>query len=331
MKQFNPSNVREQRLKQQCPTLKEAFDRYLKEITPQKKTNCDASLAKIWCNTRLRDRPISFITRQDIVEYRDMWLKEIAPATVVRRLCAISHLFTIAIKEWGYTFIHDPSKLLRKPIVQNERNRRIISNLNIDGYPEDEIGWIIKQSRSKTLPTIVSLAIETAMRRGELVNIHREHIDFDNGSIYVPVTKNGRPRHVPLSPWAKFVLIDYLTKNNARGKIFDVTEGAVTRAFQRSLYLARERYVILCRVKGIYTREDFLVDLRFHDLRHEATSRLAEVYEMHELAKVTGHADTRMLLRYFHPSIEHLTHKLANSSIGQKQFGKINKELLKRI
>jgi len=87
----------------------------------------------------------------------------------------------------------------------------------------------------------------------------------------------------------------------------------------------------MCSEKGIFVRGDFLVDLRFHDLRHEATSRLAEVYEMHELAKVTGHADTRMLLRYFHPSISHLTHKLANSRIGQQQFGKINKELLKRI
>ena len=331
MKQFNPSHAREQRLKQNSPTLNEAFDRYLKEITPHKRKNADLSLSKIWKGTRLKDRPISFIKRQDLVQYRDQWLKEVAPATVVRRLAAISHLYTISIKEWGYTFVEDPSKLLRKPIVNNERNRRIIVNMDIEGYPEDEVGWIIKQSRSPTLPTIVSLAVETAMRRGELANIRREHINFDEGYIYVPVTKNGRPRNVPLSPWAKFVLIDYLAKHNNRGKIFDVQEGAITRAFERALYLARERYIRTCEDKAMMPRDDFLIDLRFHDLRHEATSRLAEVYEMHELAKITGHADTRMLLRYYHPSISHLTHKLANSAIGQRQFGKINKELLKRI
>ena len=54
-----------------------------------------------------------------------------------------------------------------------------------------------------------------------------------------------------------------------------------------------------------------LVDLTFHDLRHEATSRLADVFQMHELMKITGHKDSRMLARYYHPKISDLAKKLA--------------------
>ncbi|EOB3111709.1 tyrosine-type recombinase/integrase [Yersinia enterocolitica] len=55
---------------------------------------------------------------------------------------------------------------------------------------------------------------------------------------------------------------------------------------------------------------DYLLDLRFHDLRHEATSRLAEIFPMHELTKITGHKDPRMLMRYYHPRAEDLAKKL---------------------
>ncbi|WP_239005636.1 tyrosine-type recombinase/integrase, partial [Salmonella enterica] len=48
----------------------------------------------------------------------------------------------------------------------------------------------------------------------------------------------------------------------------------------------------------------------FHDLRHEATSRLAEIFPMHELTKITGHKDPRMLMRYYHPKAEDLALKL---------------------
>jgi integrase len=58
-------------------------------------------------------------------------------------------------------------------------------------------------------------------------------------------------------------------------------------------------------------REDkVLVDLHFHDLRHEGTSRLANKLAMHELMKVTGHKTTRMLARYYHPRAEELSKKL---------------------
>lgn len=65
-----------------------------------------------------------------------------------------------------------------------------------------------------------------------------------------------------------------------------------------------------CQEAGLLPRDGFLVDLRFHDLRHEATSRVAEVFSMHELAKITGNRDPRMLMRYYHPRAENLAKKL---------------------
>ena len=63
---------------------------------------------------------------------------------------------------------------------------------------------------------------------------------------------------------------------------------------------ARRGYEDEC--KETSTRQDpkYLTDLRFHDLRHEATSRLAAIFPMHELTEITGHKDSRMLMRYYH-------------------------------
>lgn len=79
-----------------------------------------------------------------------------------------------------------------------------------------------------------------------------------------------------------------------------------TRAFDRAVKRARERY----EKTNSLCDESFLKDLRFHDLRHEATSRLAEIFPMHELTKITGHKDPRMLMRYYHPKAEDLALKL---------------------
>ncbi len=92
----------------------------------------------------------------------------------------------------------------------------------------------------------------------------------------------------------------------AADKVFDMRADAITRAFDRAVKRARERY----EKTNSLCDESFLKDLRFHDLRHEATSRLAEIFPMHELTKITGHKDPRMLMRYYHPKAEDLALKL---------------------
>jgi integrase len=107
------------------------------------------------------------------------------------------------------------------------------------------------------------------------------------------------------------------------GRVFKSQPDTVTKAFNDAVAGARRAYIEgvslhLRRenlapkaIDRLVTKDPFLTDLRFHDLRHEATSRLAEIFPLHELTKVTGHQNTRMLMRYYHPRTEDLAQKLA--------------------
>lgn len=256
-----------------------------------------------------------------------------APSTIIRRLAILSHLYTVARKDWTLTNLENPVLEIRKPKVRNERTRRLFTDIRVMGStqfqaPPVETEWIAMRTRSKYLYTIVQLAIETAMRRSEIVRIRREHINFENATLFVPDSKNGESRTVPLSPVASYALMVHLVRNNRKGLLFPINAGTISRGFARALRRSRADYEALCAKHDVQPDERYFMDLRFHDLRHEATSRLAEVYEMHELAKVTGHKDTRMLLRYYHPDSTALARKLARSELGQQQLGWINRMLL---
>jgi hypothetical protein len=95
-----------------------------------------------------------------------------------------------------------------------------------------------------------------------------------------------------------------------RGPVFALHPDGITQAFERALQRASSKYLEECAEQGRTPDPAFLRNLRFHDLRHEATSRLASRFQLHELAKITGHRDTRMLLRYYHPDMGELAKRL---------------------
>ena len=175
----------------------------------------------------------------------------------------------------------NPIKAVTLPRVDNARERRV---------SDDEIAAICSTTRSRELGALVRLAVETAMRRGELVDLRWKHVDLDKRTAHLPKTKNGFPRTVPLSSRAVETLRTLPRRVDDR--VFGLHRGSVSEAFQRAVSRAG------------------LENLRFHDLRHEATSRLADRLQAHELAKVTGHRDMRMVLRYYHPRAEDLAKKL---------------------
>ena len=145
------------------------------------------------------------------------------------------------------------------------------------------------------------------MRRSEIAELRWRFIDLDRRVAHLPDTKNGNARDVPLSTKAITILSNLKEHSKpAADKVFDMRADAITRAFDRAVKRARERY----EKTNSLCDESFLKDLRFHDLRHEATSRLAEIFPMHELTKITGHKDPRMLMRYYHPKAEDLALKL---------------------
>ncbi len=316
---------RQRRLSRSCPTLAEAMERYLLEVSTLKKSAYqERSLVRAWTGTLLAGRNLARITQQDLQRIRDDWMQERAPATVNRRMALLSHLFTVARKDWGYSWLANPVQLVRRPAVNDARDRRLFTQIRLYGVspeecPRSEIDWILKHTRSECLPTIVALAVETGMRRSEIVTLTREQIDLTHGVITLQDTKNGDTRYVPLTPFARDALRKWLVGKPLRGRIFDVSAGSVSRAFARARERARRAYSALCRQYGRRPVRAYFLDLRLHDLRHEATSRLADVFPAHELAKVTGHRDTRMLQRYFHPRGRDLAQKLMRSKLGRTQ------------
>lgn len=304
-------------------TLREALERYQAEIVPHKKGKVqEDSIIRMLLTLPLALRPLASIRGADIASLRDAWLQDYAPATVLRRLAVLSHVFSVARKEWGMESLSNPVEVVRKPAANNARVRRVVT---LEGAAPDaddearqmqdgELERVMAASSSALLPSIIRLAVETAMRRGEIVGLRWEHIDLERRVAHLPATKNGSARDVPLSSRAVAVLQELRdgldAKEQGQGAVFAVRPDGVTRAFERAVQRARGWYEAECEGAGTRPRDGFLVDLRFHDLRHEATSRLAEVFPMHELTKITGHRDPRMLMRYFHPKAEQLAEKM---------------------
>lgn len=305
-------------------TLREALGRYQAEIVPQKKGKVqEDSIIRMLLILPLALRPLASIRGADIASLRDAWLQDYAPATALRRLAVLSHVFSVARKEWGMESLSNPVEVVRKPAANNARVRRVVmleeavSATGNDGarqMQDGELERVMAASSSTLLPSIIRLAVETAMRRGEIVGLRWEHIDLERRVAHLPATKNGSARDVPLSSRAVAVLQELRdgldAKEQGQGAVFAMRPDGVTRAFERAVQRARGRYEAECEEAGLLPRDGFLVDLRFHDLRHEATSRLAEVFPMHELTKITGHRDPRMLMRYFHPKAEQLAEKM---------------------
>lgn len=310
------------RAEAESTTLAEALDRYDREIAASKKGYVqEASLLRTWKGTVIASRPMASVRSADIAKLRDDWLKQtnppLKPASVVRRLAVLSHVFSIARKEWGMESLLNPLELVRKPPANNARTRRIAAaGTDTDSPRQTEAGElerVVAASGSDLLPAIIWVAVETAMRRGEIVDLRWEHVDLRRRVAHLPDTKNGSSRDVPLSTRAVEVLKEQQKAARTRsndGKVFPIRSDAVTRAFERAVERARAAYLTECKDAGKSPSKSYLTDLRFHDLRHEATSRLASIFPMHELAKITGHRDPRMLMRYYHPHAEELAKRL---------------------
>lgn len=315
----------------EATTLYEALIRYEEEVSPAKKGAAqESSILRTFKAVDLAKRPLASIRSADVAKLRDEWLKDYKPATVLRRLAVLSHVFNISRKEWGMESLSNPIELVRKPQPNNARTRRIAAvdpasdapgandTATDRGAQDGELERVVAASGSTLLPSIIWLAVETAMRRGEIVSLRWEHIDLKRRVAHLPSTKNGSARDVPLSSHAVSVLQALMDVHNVErgdsgnsGRVFEIRSDAVTRAFERAVKRARKLYVEQCKAEGQRQNGGFLTDLRFHDLRHEATTRLASIFPMHELTKITGHKDPRMLMRYYHPRAEDLAKRLA--------------------
>lgn len=298
-------------------TLRTALERYQREVTPQKKgADQEKYRIKALLASPLSSKTLAGIKGSDLAAYRDSEAaRGLAASTVMKSLALLSHLFETARKEWSIE-VDNPVKKIAKPKIQNARTRRLEADewrylcAALDD-PGDATKADAGDRRNEQTPKITRWAVETAMRQGEILALDWQHVDLQKRTAHLPDTKNGTSRTVPLSSAA----VALLTPGEGvarlrRGKVFPTTASALKQSFSRAVARGRRLYLAECKKAGIEPENSFLVDLTFHDLRHEATSRLAEKLQMHELMRVTGHKDTRMLARYYHPRAEDLAKKL---------------------
>ena len=282
-------------------TLSEAMDRYEREIVIEKKGAVqEKSRVRIWKNSNLANKSLAAIQGKDIAAYRDARLKEVGPNTVRLELALLSHLFTIAVKEWSMGGLVNPVQQVRKPKPPEGRDRRL---------KPGEIDKIIAATESPVLGDLTRVAIETAMRQEELAGMTWDLVDLKKRTITLPDTKNGTRRLVPLSPEAVRILSTLPRRID--GKVWGVTPHAISVAWRRAVRRARAAYEKECEEKGEKPDPAFLVDLTFHDLRHEATSRFFEKgLNPMQVAAITGHKTLQMLKRYTHLKAEDLAELL---------------------
>ncbi len=262
--------------------LAEALDRYAKEVSARKKGAVqEQSIINKLLESTLADTFLASIQGKDIAKYRDTMLADgYSPITVRRRLSLLSHLFTIAGKEWGMAGLANPVQMVSVQKPNNARDRRFVGD-------EEKRLWAAAQEYGEPLPSIIRFAMETAMRRGEIVAMLWRHVDLRACVLLVPDSKSGDPRRVPLSSRALAVLAHL--PRRVDGQVWGIRADSITQAFDRA-----------CRRAAIE-------DLRFHDLRHEATSRLFEKgLNPMQVAAITGHKTLQMLKRYTHLRAEDL-------------------------
>ncbi len=274
-------------------TLGELLERYRSEYTARKR-GVESESCRI--NTLLRhdlaQRFVATLRGVDIARYRDERLKAISPGSLRRELTILSQVFEMARKEWGI-FVHNPVRDVTLPPNNRPRDRRLISSQDPAEDEESRLFAACRKCRNPLLLPIVRLALETAMRQGELLALNWKFINLKHRTAYLPETKNGDSRTVPLSGVAAEVL-----NSLPRSITGDVFPGLTTMAVKKAFGRAVERAGLL--------------GLHFHDLRHEATTRLFERgLNIMEVAAITGHKDLRMLTRYTHLKAEDLAKKLA--------------------
>jgi integrase len=261
-------------------TLKEALERYRREITPHKKgKKQEESRIKVILRHSLALRIMATIRSMDIAEYRDQRRSARSANTVKNELILLSHVFTICQREWGMEGLRNPVELVTKPRAPRGRDRRL--------RPGEE--ELLLEALPNHYHPIFTLALETAMRLGEIIDLRWENIHRDY--IRLLDTKNGEQRDVPLSTKARHTLAKL--PRQLSGQVFSFTGNAVSKAFKSA-----------CDAAEIH-------DLRVHDLRHEAISRLFELgLNPMEVASISGHKTLQMLQRYTHLRASDLARKL---------------------
>ena len=289
------------RAEAEATTLSEALERYGREVSSKKRGGGVRELYSIrwWQDSKIATRSLAAVRGKDVADAvanmgasrsrARAGAKGLSSNTIRIHLALLSHLFNTARTAWGMESLSNPVDMVKgqRPKLPQGRDRRLVG---------DEHARLLSAAATYggEIGPLITWAIETAMRRGEIAAMRWEHLDGPSGPqcrqarvLLIPETKTGTPRRIPLSRAAVAVL-DALPRR-PDGHVWSMRPGSISQAFER-----------VCKAAGIE-------GLTFHDLRHEATSRLFEKgLNPMQVAAITGHKTLQMLKRYTHLRAEDL-------------------------
>ena len=249
-------------------TFHELLTRYVKTIVPTMKGNKQEHSLCRRVDAKFGKLKVTEITALNLSAYRDSRSSEVSAQTVKHEISCVRRVLRIAQTEWGI-WLPQGVPAVRMPKLPAGRKRRISDSEEkqlLDALPE-------------AVSEVVCFALDTAMRRSEILDLSQDDLRLSDRTCIVGDPKNGRTRVVPLTRRAASIL----ASKQGNSSLFGIRPDSATQAFRR-----------------VCNRLD-IDDLRFHDLRHEAISRLFEKgLSVPQVAAISGHQDYRMLARYVH-------------------------------
>lgn len=279
------------RSKAERTTFRDAVEAYITNTAPGHKGGRDEILRLqkfLRDEAKLAAHALATLTTRLFEEYRDRRSNEVAASTVKRELGLLHAVIETVRKSHG--MIENPISDVRRPSVRDARDTRLQAG------EEAKLLEACRTARNPWLEPAVVLAVETAMRRGELLALRWENVDFDRLQAHVPETKTGTGRYVPISPRAYETLWRLGSEQRSDdGRVIGTSAEGLKQSFERARARAQ------------------MTHFNFHDLRHESTSRLFERgWGIMEVAHVTGHKDLQMLKRYTNLRATDLARKLSD-------------------
>lgn len=312
------------------------LERYRDEVAPTRKGGRSETIR---INRFVREslflrKPLSSISADDIRQWKNARAKVVSDATVRRELVTLSGCITHAMKEWGVKLRVNPCHEVRWPKDGKARDRRpqddelerLIAHFKFDisrppctgrGHVKEATIWVLL------------LAIETAMRLSEVCRIKWADVDLDKKYIHIPESKTDTERNVPLTPFALQMMRAMHAAPRHVGKPKPTRDWSKYHTYKEDRTRGPKRgvvpvyqldfsdYVFAIRDANVIgtnyrkaRKELGIVGLRFHDTRHEGTTRLADIFDLVPLAKITGHKNPKQLMDYYNPTGAELAEQL---------------------
>ncbi|QKM64650.1 hypothetical protein DCO17_05010 [Polynucleobacter tropicus] len=260
------------------------------------KRNCtsETGIFKILIK-RWGDLAVSKIDKQQVLALRDELLNNGRSSdTINHYFNAISKLFQMLEGDWDLV-LPNPIKGIKRMPPSAGRTKRITPEM------ETQLLLACNLFNLPSLRAILIISIETGMRRGETMSLKWEDVDLVNRKLYLHTTKNGEARQIPLTKRSLITLKEL--EQIVGGFVFPITLDSLRCQFKK----IRKH----CEASWVQSGINPFKELRFHDFRHEAISRLSDAgLNVIELSCISGHKTLAMLKRYTHPSHQAIFAKL---------------------